>query len=348
MSFRNDLASKSIEELEELVLGYGESKFRAKQLFEWLHGKMIWDYDEMTNLSKGLREKLERDFPLVPLKIVTKYESEMDGTIKYLFELSDSHIIEGVLMRYKHGASVCISSQVGCRMGCKFCASTLEGLVRPLTAGEMVGQIYTIQKDIGERISNIVIMGSGEPLENLEITERFVALINHKSGQNIGQRHITVSTCGLVPEIKALADKGVQINLALSLHAPTDEERKKIMPIAYRYSIEEILEACEYYIDQTGRRVTFEYALIEGQNDIPETAHRLGKLLKGMLCHVNLIPVNKIEERDYKSSTPSSVDKFINILEHYHIPATKRRTLGADIDAACGQLRRRYIKKRGE
>lgn len=233
-------------------------------------------------------------------------------------------------------------------MGCKFCASTLEGLVRPLTPGEMVGQIYAIQQDIGERISNIVIMGSGEPLEYLEITERFLTLINHEMGQNIGQRHITVSTCGLVPQIKELADKGMQINLALSLHATTDEKRKQIMPVAYRYTIEEVLEACQYYIDKTGRRVTFEYALIHGENDKEEDARSLGKLLKGMLCHVNLIPVNKIEERSFESSKTSSIENFIRILESYRVPTTLRRTLGADIDAACGQLRRRYMKERGE
>nr|WP_302598219.1 23S rRNA (adenine(2503)-C(2))-methyltransferase RlmN [uncultured Cellulosilyticum sp.] len=343
-----DIRSKDLKELEELILSYGESKFRAKQLFEWLHKKMANSYDEMKNLPLSLRTKLNEDYPLVPLRIVESLHSKLDGTIKYLFELPDSHIIESVLMRYKHGNSVCISSQVGCRMGCKFCASTLEGLVRPLTPGEMVGQIYAIQQDIGERISNIVIMGSGEPLEYLEITERFLTLINHEMGQNIGQRHITVSTCGLVPQIKELADKGMQINLALSLHATTDEKRKQIMPVAYRYTIEEVLEACQYYIDKTGRRVTFEYALIHGENDKEEDARSLGKLLKGMLCHVNLIPVNKIEERSFESSKTSSIENFIRILESYHVPTTLRRTLGADIDAACGQLRRRYMKERGE
>lgn len=344
----NDIVSKNLRELEELILGYGESKFRAKQLFEWLHKKMVWNYDEMSNLSLGLREKLKKDYPLHPLKIVEKYASQIDGTIKYLFELNDSHIIESVFMRYKHGNSVCISSQVGCRMGCKFCASTLEGRVRNLTPGEMVGQIYAIQLDTKERVSNIVVMGSGEPLEELEVTLRFIHLINHPSGQNIGQRHITVSTCGLVPEMKRLADEGLQINLALSLHATTDEKRRKVMPIAFKYSLTEVLETCEYFAKKTGRRVTFEYALIHGENDGEEDAIRLGKLLKGSLCHVNLIPVNKIEERDFESSKASSIEQFIRIVEGYGVPTTRRRTLGADIDAACGQLRRGYIKKRGE
>lgn len=344
----NEILNKNLQELQELVVSLGESKFRGKQLFEWFHQKMVWDYDAMTNLSQKLRERLKADYPILPLRIVEKLESQVDGTIKYLFELSDSHIIESVFMKYKHGNSVCISSQVGCRMGCKFCASTLEGRVRNLMPCEMLGQIYAIQQDTHEKVSNIVIMGSGEPLEELDITLRFVELINDPLGQNIGGRHITVSTCGLVPEMKRLADEKLQINLALSLHATSDEQRRAVMPIAYKYSMEEVLEACQYFITQTNRRVTFEYALIEGQNDTEEDARRLGKLLKGMLCHVNLIPVNKIEERNYKSSQTSSVERFIHILEQYGIPTTRRRTLGADIDAACGQLRRRYIKKRGE
>ena len=344
----NEIISLEIKELEPIIIEYGESKFRAKQLFEWFHKKMVWDYNEMSNLPKKLREKLAADYPIRPLRIVQKLTSSIDGTIKYLFELGDSHIIESVFMRYKHGNSVCISSQVGCRMGCKFCASTIEGRVRNLLPSEMVGQIYAIQKDTDERVSNIVVMGSGEPLEELDITLKFVRLINDPMGQNIGSRHITVSTCGLVPQMKQLADEKLQINLALSLHATTDENRKAVMPIAYKYSIAELMEACQYFISQTNRRITFEYALIEGENDREEDAHRLGKLLKGMLCHVNLIPVNKIEERSYQSSQASRIQRFIHILEQYGVPTTLRRTLGADIEAACGQLRRRYIKKRGE
>ena len=251
-------------------------------------------------------------------------------------------------MRYKQSNSVCISSQVGCKMGCKFCASTLEGLVRNLKPAEMVGQIYLITKDIGERISNVVVMGSGEPLEHMDVTTRFVELINHPKGQNIGQRHLTVSTCGLVPRIYELADMDLQITLAISLHATTDEKRKQIMPIAYKYSIKEIMDACKYYINKTGRRITFEYALIAGGNDTREDAMNLVSLLRGSLCHVNLIPVNKIEERDFESSTAESVENFARLLNSYNIETTVRRKLGSDIDAACGQLRRRYLKKRGE
>lgn len=341
----NDLLSMSIEELEEPIKACGESKFRAKQLFEWFHQKMVWDYEAMSNLPVSLREKLQMKYPIKPMRILKKYESQLDGTIKYLFELSDCHIIESVFMRYKHGNSVCISSQVGCRMGCKFCASTVDGLIRALTPAEMLGQIYLITKDTGERVSNIVVMGSGEPLEKLDITTRFIELINHPKGQNIGQRHITVSTCGLPDSIYQLADSGTQITLALSLHATTDEKRKQIMPIAHKYDIEEVLKACQYYAQTTKRRVTFEYALIEGQNDTKEDAIELAKLLKGMLCHVNLIPVNQIKEATYKGSSHERVKAFVSQLEAYHIETTVRRTLGTDIDAACGQLRRRYLEE---
>ena len=344
----NDLMSMTLNELEEVVKGYGQGKFRAKQLFEWLHGKMVTSYDEMTNLPASFRDQLKKEWPLAEVKILEKYVSKVDGTIKYLFELSDSHIIESVLMRYKHGNSICISSQVGCRMGCKFCASTLDGLIRNLKPSEMLGQVYQAIKDTGERVSNIVIMGSGEPLEKMDITTRFVELINNDLGQNIGQRHITVSTCGLVPNIYKLADLGLQITLALSLHATTDEKRKEVMPIANKYSIDEVLEACSYYADKTGRRVTFEYALIAGQNDSEEDARMLGKLLKGMLGHVNLIPINPIEERSYKAASMQQAEAFVKVLKTYHVEATIRRKLGADIDAACGQLRSRYLKKRGE
>lgn len=340
-----DLKSMNVKELEEVVLACGQSKFRAKQLFEWLHGKMAVSYDEMTNLPIAFREQLQEKFPLKQMKILKKYVSQIDGTIKYLFELDDCHIIEGVLMRYKHGNSVCISSQVGCRMGCKFCASTLDGLVRNLEPSEMVGQIYLISKDIEERISNIVVMGSGEPLERLDLTMRFIELINHPVGQNIGQRHITLSTCGLVPNIYTLADSALQVTLAISLHATSDEKRRQIMPIANKYSIDEILEACKYYTEKTGRRITFEYALIACENDTKEDAIALSKLLKGLLCHVNLIPVNTIEERSYKGSSSERIKQFVNSLETYHIETTVRRKLGSDIDAACGQLRRRYLQE---
>lgn len=344
----DDITSKNLAELQVLIKNYGESPFRAKQLFEWLHKKMVWDYSQMTNLPKTLKKTLEQDYPILPIKVVKKYTSQLDGTIKYLFELQDSHIIEGVLMRYKHGNSLCISSQVGCRMGCKFCASTLGGLVRNLLPGEMLAQVYQVQQDIKERISHIVIMGSGEPLERLDITMGFIELINSDLGQNIGQRHITLSTCGLVPAIYQLADQMTQVTLAVSLHAPTDEKRQKMMPIAYKYGIAEIIKACKYYTQKTNRRITFEYALIKGENDTLEDARELGKLLNNMLCHVNLIPVNEVEENTYKSSRTSDIEQFIKELGVYGIQTTLRRKLGADIDAACGQLRRRYIKERGE
>jgi len=343
-----DIISKDLLELQELMSLYGESKFRAKQLFEWFHKKMVWNYEDMTNLSNGLREKLTRDYPIPSIKIVKKYISNIDGTIKYLFEMQDSHIIESVLMRYKYGNSVCISTQIGCKMGCKFCASTLGGLVRNLTPGEMLAQVYLVQQDVQERISNIVMMGSGEPLERLDLTMRFIHLINSEIGQNIGQRHITLSTCGIVPSIYEFADQMPQVTLAVSLHAPTDEKRKRIMPIASKYSIAETIQACRYYVQKTGRRITFEYALMEGENDTPEDAKCLVELLKGLLCHVNLIPVNKIEERQYISSDASRIEKFSDRLSAGGVQTTLRRKLGADIDAACGQLRNRYIIERGE
>ncbi len=341
----NQILNFTVKELETVMIEIKESKFRAKQLFEWFHKKRVWNYDDMLNLPLKLRDNLKQTYPIAPLKIVEKYTSNIDGTIKYLFELPDSHIIESVLMRYKHGNSVCISSQVGCRMGCTFCASTVDGRVRNLMSSEMLGQIYAIGNDTGERITNIVVMGSGEPLEELDTTLKFVELINSEAGQNIGQRHITLSTCGLVPEIRELADRKLQINLAISLHAATDEKRKVIMPIARKYGLDELLDVCRYFTDMTGRRITFEYALISEENDFEEDAKILGKLLKGRLCHVNLIPVNKIEERKYTSSTEKRIDKFKSTLEGYGVTTTLRRTLGADIEAACGQLRRRYLKK---
>ncbi|ONI37827.1 23S rRNA (adenine(2503)-C(2))-methyltransferase [Candidatus Epulonipiscium fishelsonii] len=331
-------------ELEKIMLSLGESKFRAKQLFEWFHQKKIWDYNQMTNLPKNLKDKLTTQYPTNNIKIVEKYISAIDGTRKYLFELSDYHIIESVLMKYKHGNSVCISSQVGCRMGCKFCASTIGGLKRNLTPAEMLAQVYKISEDINEKISNIVIMGTGEPLERLDITTKFIELINSDKGQNIGQRHITVSTCGLVPKILELAEKEMQITLAISLHATTDEDRKNIMPIANKYTIKQLLDACKLYINKTGRRITFEYSLIDGQNDTVDVAKQLSNLLKGMLCHVNLIPINKIETQSFKSSSEDKIKDFANILKSRGIEVTVRRTLGQDINASCGQLRYNYLK----
>ncbi len=344
----NDIMSMTSVEIEELLESIGEKKFRAKQIFEWIHSKGVLEYDLMTNLSKDLREKLMGKTSLIKPKILEKHVSKEDKTTKYLIELQDSHIIESVLMRHKYGNTVCISSQIGCHMGCTFCASTIDGLIRNLTPGEMLAQIYLIQEDLGERISGVVVMGSGEPLEKLDVTVRFLTLINDPKGQNIGQRHITVSTCGLVPQIYELADLGLQITLAISLHASNDAMRRRTMPIANKYSINEIMESCRYYIKKTNRRITFEYALIEGVNDNKEDAYELAEVLKGLLCHVNLIPVNEIKERDYKHSKRQSIEAFAKVLTGRGIETTIRKTLGSDINAACGQLRRSFIQNRGE
>lgn len=343
-----DIMSMTVIEIEELLQTMNEKRFRAKQIFEWIHAKGVMEYDNMTNLSKELRQKLLENTSLVKPKIIEKHVSKTDKTTKYLIELEDSHIIESVLMKHKYGNTVCISSQIGCHMGCTFCASTIDGLIRNLTPGEMLSQIYLIQEDAAERISGVVVMGSGEPLEKLEVTLRFIELINDPKGQNIGQRHITVSTCGLVPKIYALADEVLQITLAISLHASNDEMRRRTMPIANKYSIEEIIESCQYYINKTNRRITFEYALIEGVNDNKDDAYELAGVLKGLLCHVNLIPVNEIKEREYKHSNSKSIEAFAKVLTGRGIETTIRKTLGSDINAACGQLRRSFIQNRGE
>jgi 23S rRNA (adenine2503-C2)-methyltransferase len=342
MDMRIDIKSLDFEELNNLVLELGEKSFRAKQIYEWLHVKLVHSFEEMSNLSKNLRDKLNEKCFLTALKPVEILTSKVDGTKKYLFELQDGNIIESVLMRYHHGNSVCISTQVGCRMGCKFCASTLDGLERNLLPSEMLDEIYTIQKDIGERVSNIVLMGSGEPVDNYDNVMKFLKLISDDYGLNISQRNITLSTCGLVPKIYELADSQVQITLAISLHASEDETRKELMPVAKAYKIDEILKACNYYFDKTGRRLTFEYSLVSGINDTVEGAVRLGELLKGINCHVNLIPVNPIKERDFKQSEKQAIEKFKNKLEKYGINVTIRREMGRDINGACGQLRKSY------
>jgi len=341
-----DIKSMNMDEIKELLAQWGEKPFRAKQIFEWLHSKQVSDFNEMTNLSKDLRQKLSQNTVLKNTKIIKKLESAKDGTVKYLSALEDDNVIESVLMRYDYGNTVCISSQVGCRMGCSFCASTIEGLVRNLTPSEMLSQVYMIQKDCAERISNIVIMGSGEPFDNFDNLLKFVELVNSPDGLNIGQRHITVSTSGLVPKIQEFADKNLQVTLAISLHAPNDDIRKSIMPIARKYSIDELLDACRYYINKTNRRITFEYSLISGVNDSEDNARELGKKLRHMLCHVNLIPVNEIKERTHKKSSTERVNDFSKTLESFGIETTVRKRLGNDIDAACGQLRRSYLNKR--
>ncbi|WP_132280716.1 23S rRNA (adenine(2503)-C(2))-methyltransferase RlmN [Natranaerovirga hydrolytica] len=339
---KKDIKSMTYEMLEHYFLELNEPKFRAKQVFQWLHNKLAPTFDNMTNISKALRNTLEEKTSLPSLKTVKKLSSELDGTKKFLFELEDGHCIESVFMKYKHGNSVCISSQVGCKMGCTFCASTIGGLVRNLKASEMLEQVYAIIRETNERISNIVIMGTGEPLDNYEELLNFIRIITDEKGLNISIRNITVSTCGLVDKIKMLAEEQLGITLAISLHAPNDNMRKQTMPIANKVTIEEILEACQYYIEKTHRRITFEYSLINGFNDSPEHAVELSQLLRGLLCHVNLIPVNPIEERDYKQSSKEVITKFSGILEKKGIHTTMRRELGRDIQAACGQLRKNY------
>ena len=340
-----DIKSLNIEELESFIEDLGDKKFRGKQIFDWLHNKLISQIDDMSNVSKNLKQQLKDKSIVTNLKPLEKHENTAKDTIKYLFELDDGMVVESVLMRYKHGNSVCISSQVGCKMGCKFCASTIGGLERNLTPGEMLDQIYQIQKDINERVSHVVVMGTGEPLDNYDNLIRFIELLTNEHGLHISGRNITVSTCGIVDKIHQLADEKLQITLAISLHSPNDEVRKQIMPIADKYSIEEVLEACKYYFNITRRRITFEYSLIHGVNDKEEYAYELAKKLKNINCHVNLIPVNPIKEREYKHSTSSQVSKFKNILEKYGINVTIRREMGTDIDAACGQLRKSYVDK---
>lgn len=344
MTNKVDIKSMNLSELTALIGELGEKSFRAKQIYQWIHQKHINDFSEMTNVSKKLIEQLNEKAFLTTLKSVEVQTSKIDGTKKYLFLLEDGNVIESVLMRYKHGNSVCISSQVGCRMGCNFCASTLDGLVRGLTAGEMIDQIYQIGKDIGERISNVVVMGTGEPLDNFENLLRFIELLTDENGIHISQRNLTVSTCGIVPKMKELADKELAITLALSLHASSQEKRKELMPIAKAYDIKEVIDACKYYFEKTGRRITFEYSLVGGVNDTDEDAKALSDLIKDMNCHVNLIPVNPIKERDYVQSNEKVIMAFKNKLEKNHINVTVRREMGRDIDGACGQLRRKYMK----
>ena len=342
---KTDIRSLTQEEMKVFVTEIGEKPFRGKQIYQWLHEKQVTSFDEMTNLSAKLRERLKETAALTVLKEVTVQTSALDGTKKYLFELEDGNMVESVLMRYHHGNSVCISSQAGCRMGCKFCASTLDGLVRGLTPAEMLEQIYRIGADIGERISNVVVMGTGEPLDNYENLLKFIHILTEEGGLHISQRNLTVSTCGIVPRIRQLADEKLQITLALSLHASTQEKREQIMPVAKAYDLTQVLDACKYYFKQTGRRISFEYSLIEGVNDSAEDVRNLASLLRGMNCHVNLIPVNPIKERDFSRPDTKAVREFQNKLEKCGINVTIRREMGRDIDGACGQLRKRYAER---
>lgn len=328
-------------EMKEFMKTIGEKAFRGTQIFSWIY-KGAKTFDDMNNIPKDLRNKLEEVSYIGNLKMELKLESKKDGTKKYLFELKDGNIIETVMMDYESRVTVCVSNQVGCRMGCKFCASTIDGLVRNLEPWEILDQVMRIQEDTGKRVSNIVLMGSGEPLDNFDNTKKFLELVNEKNGLNIGYRHITLSTCGIAPKMRELAELGLPINLALSLHSPYDESRKEIMPIANAYSIKDIVDACKYYIQKTNRRVTFEYSLIKGVNDSEKDALALVKLLQGMLCHVNIIPINKVEERDYEKPDKTFIYRFRDVLEKNNIPATVRISMGSDISGACGQLRRKH------
>lgn len=338
-----DIKSLTLKELKALMEERGEKPFRAVQLYEWMHRKLARGFEEMTNLPLAMREQCGESYTYTALRIVTVQESAVDGTKKYLFALADGNMVESVWMRYQHGNSVCISSQVGCRMGCRFCASTLGGLIRNLTPAEMLDQIYAIIRETGERVSNVVVMGSGEPMDNYENLLRFLTLLTDENGLNISQRNITVSTCGLVPEMRKLADEKLQITLALSLHAATDEKRRELMPVAKRYALAELMEACAYYFAQTGRRITFEYSLVRDVNDTRQDANMLAALIRGLNCHVNLIPVNPVRERDYVQSERRAVEAFASLLQKKGINVTIRRELGRDIDGACGQLRRRFL-----
>ncbi|HHV11939.1 MAG TPA: 23S rRNA (adenine(2503)-C(2))-methyltransferase RlmN [Clostridiales bacterium] len=342
-----DIKSLYFEELESELKSLGLPAFRAKQVYEWLHVKLAAGFGEMTNLSKELRESLRERYFLTALEEVDSLHSASDGTIKYLFRLMDDRVIESVLMKYHHGNSVCISSQVGCRMGCKFCASAIGGKERDLLPSEMLDQIYRIQTLSGERVSNIVVMGTGEPLDNYDHLIRFLRLATDPKGLNISARNITVSTCGIPDKIRAFAEERLPVTLALSLHAPNNEIRKSMMPVAAKYGLEEVMEAFRHYYERTGRRLTFEYSLVDGVNDKEEHAKELARLVKGINCHINLIPVNPIKERNYRKSGSENIQKFKFILEKYRINVTIRREMGADIDAACGQLRKSYIDKTG-
>lgn len=341
---KKDIRAYGYEELQKEMATIGEKAFRAKQIYEWMHVKLVDHFDEMTNLSKALREKLEENYEILPVVMLERQISQIDGTNKFLFRLYDGNVVESVLMKYKHGNSICVSTQVGCRMGCKFCASTIGGRIRDLSSGEILAQIMVAQRYLGERISNVVLMGSGEPLDNFDNVIKFLKLVNAEYGLNIGQRHITLSTCGIVPKIIELADLNLSITLAISLHAFSDEKRRVIMPIANKYTIAEILDACKYYMNKTGRRITYEYSLVSGVNDSKEDARSLSKLLKDMNGHVNLIPVNEIKENTLKRPSKKTIEDFEGILKAHGIEATVRREMGSDINAACGQLRRSYLE----
>lgn len=339
-----DIKSLNKEELKNELMAMGLKGFRADQIYQWMHVKLARSFDDMTNISKDLREQLKSKYDYTVLDMERVQESKLDGTKKFLFKLYDGNFVESVFMRYKHGNSVCISSQVGCKMGCKFCASTLDGWERNLLPSEMLEQIYEITRITGERVSNVVVMGTGEPMDNYDNLVKFYKLLTDENGLNISGRNVTVSTCGIVPMMRKLADEDLNLTLALSLHATTDEKRRNLMPIANTYSISELMDVCKYYYKKTGRRITFEYSLVGGVNDKAEDAKELIALAGDVGAHVNLIPVNPIKERDYVRSDASAIQAFKNKLEKNGINVTIRREMGQDIDGACGQLRRRRME----
>lgn len=334
-----DIRALTIEELTAEILEMGFPQFRAKQIYSWIQEKCVSSFDEMTNVPLTMKTALSEKFGFYGCKINTKLVSKLDGTVKYLFELYDGEYIESVVMKYKYGYSICVSSQVGCKMGCTFCASAIGGFVRQLSAGEMLSEVFTAQKDLDIKINHLVLMGTGEPLDNFDNVMRFIELLTDEKGQNMSIRHISLSTCGIVPKIYDLADKKLGLTLSVSLHAPNNQIRSKSMPINTKYGIDELLKACSYYENITGRRISFEYAMIRGLNDSDSAAEELASHLKGTLCHVNLIPVNNVRERNYEKSTQERQKRFADILEKNGITATVRRTLGSDINASCGQLR---------
>lgn len=343
---KTDIKSLTFEQLNKAVIDTGLPSFRAKQIFKWLHQSGVSSFDEMTNISKNLREKLNNNYYISTCEVEDKYVSKLDDTVKYLFKLHDGEYIESVVMKYKYGYTICVSSQVGCKMGCTFCASTLAGFKRNLTAGEIESQIHSAQKDLDVRISHIVMMGIGEPLDNFDNVTAFLQNVNSTDGLNISMRNITISTCGLVDKIYRLMNMDLQLTLTISLHAPNNDIRSRTMPVNNKYPIETVLEACKKYCKKTGRRVSFEYTLIKGVNDRECDALELAEKLKGILCHVNLIPVNDVKERGNVRGSRESIEKFCSLLKSKGINATIRRTLGADINASCGQLR--HLKQRGD
>ena len=338
---KRNFVGLDLNDLNYIIRNLNQPNYRAKQLFQWIY-KGIYNIDEMQNIPKNIREKIKNNFEIYRLRVVKKHQ-DSEKTIKILFALQDNNIIESVAMKYDYGNTICISTQVGCNMGCKFCASTVDGKIRNLTAGEMIDQILKMQEIIEGRISNVVLMGSGEPLDNFTEVLKFIKLVNHPLSLNIGQRHITLSTCGIVPKIYELANYNLQINLSISLHSVNESKRKEIMPIGNKYNIRELMDACTYYINKTNRRITFEYALIKGENDTEKDAIETGKLLSGILCHVNLIPINPIKEKNYEKAHERSILLFKEKLEAFGIPTTIRKEMGSSINAACGQLRIGYL-----